>query len=338
MPTAVILNDTRRGAHPGCTLVMRQLLEGCRTAGITVASAIPPGRLFAARYRRALPGCDLVIINGEGTMHHDSPGAAALAAAGNYAHQRGLPVVLINTVWEGNTTANQLLSRCSLISARESISAEEIRSAGCFASIVPDLVLSLPPDELFSQPADRTKTIVVMDDVRSDVALVLARYAASRGLRFCPMQHRPPLRSPRALMQWFRLFTAGRFARQFTASRVSDLTDVPLIITGRFHGVCLAILARIPFIAVSSNTHKIEGLLADAQLGTCARLLTDEELLPSPSGCIDKAVEQIRNCSTAELQSYRESCRKYSESARRSAAELFREIAAIGRGWNGERA
>jgi hypothetical protein len=45
-----------------------------------------------------------------------------------------------------------------------------------------------------------------------------------------------------------------------------QISGSSLIVTGRFHMVCLAMLARTPFIAVGGNTHKIEGLLADAGL------------------------------------------------------------------------
>jgi hypothetical protein len=39
-----------------------------------------------------------------------------------------------------------------------------------------------------------------------------------------------------------------------------------LIVTGRFHMVCMALLARTPFVALGGNTHKIEGMLGDAGL------------------------------------------------------------------------
>jgi polysaccharide pyruvyl transferase WcaK-like protein len=54
-----------------------------------------------------------------------------------------------------------------------------------------------------------------------------------------------------------------------------------LIVTGRFHMVCLAMLARTPFIALEGNTHKIEGVLADANLSNrfCSALPDGLDLL-----------------------------------------------------------
>lgn len=42
---------------------------------------------------------------------------------------------------------------------------------------------------------------------------------------------------------------------------VTDLRTARLIVTGRHHGVCLAALAGVPFVALPSNTWKVEGLL-----------------------------------------------------------------------------
>jgi polysaccharide pyruvyl transferase WcaK-like protein len=44
------------------------------------------------------------------------------------------------------------------------------------------------------------------------------------------------------------------------------ISNASLIVTGRFHMVCLAMLARTPFIALPGNTYKIEGMLTDAGL------------------------------------------------------------------------
>lgn len=109
--------------------------------------------IFITHIKWQIPRCDLVIINGEGTMHHDRPGAIALTKAGPFAHHMGAPVVLINTVWEDNVRANKLLPCCSLVFARESHSVMAILKSGFYAGIVPDLVLTCCSDHLFQNPA-----------------------------------------------------------------------------------------------------------------------------------------------------------------------------------------
>jgi Polysaccharide pyruvyl transferase len=44
------------------------------------------------------------------------------------------------------------------------------------------------------------------------------------------------------------------------------ISSTNLIVTGRFHLLCMAMLARTPFLALSGNTHKVEGMLEDAGL------------------------------------------------------------------------
>ena len=48
------------------------------------------------------------------------------------------------------------------------------------------------------------------------------------------------------------------------------LKSLELYVTGRFHGVCLAAMIGVPFLALSSNSHKIEGILKDMD---CSKLL-----------------------------------------------------------------
>jgi polysaccharide pyruvyl transferase WcaK-like protein len=51
--------------------------------------------------------------------------------------------------------------------------------------------------------------------------------------------------------------------------------SLDLLITGRFHGVCLSVLANTPFLAYESNSHKIRGILKD--MGCEKLLITKRE-------------------------------------------------------------
>jgi hypothetical protein len=133
------------------------------------------------------------------------------------------------------------------------------------------------------------KGILITDSSSVETSMQLHQfYARTNGAQFAN------LFKPTSAAQKLRMLTAavvGRFApkrwswewrsrlkrrpqRPFDATStrydVDDLcrriSSSSLIITGRFHVVCLAMLARTPFIAVAGNTHKIEGLLADAGL------------------------------------------------------------------------
>ena len=76
---------------------------------------------------------------------------------------------------------------------------------------------------------------------RTDVAAVLRTYAEDQQARSLP------LRGSETMQTWSGLPETIRHSRA--------------LITGRHHGVCLAIVARVPFVALGSNTYKIEGML-----------------------------------------------------------------------------
>jgi hypothetical protein len=327
---ALILNDTRSGNHLGCIIVMQQLEALCREAGIEVAAMLRLGRHFQAEVEQALPGCDVVIINGEGTMHHDAPGAMAIARAGRFAAERGVPVALLNTVWQGNHAANALLAHCRWISARESVSQQAIAEAGHPARVVPDLTLSADPAQLFGgAEAGPGAGLVVTDDVRLEPSLTLAHFARARNLPYYPMAGRPSLRSQRGWAKLLRLGLASGGARQFCLDNVGAIARAAFVVTGRFHGICLAILARRPFVAFASNTHKIEGLLSDAGLGPGGQLFDDPPADPAARDAfVDAAVQQVQRAVADPVRraDYEAACARYAQRARRQALGLLAEL------------
>jgi hypothetical protein len=56
------------------------------------------------------------------------------------------------------------------------------------------------------------------------------------------------------------------------------LARAELTVTGRFHGACLAMAAGTPFVALASNSWKIEALIEDAGLERWR--LAEPEALP----------------------------------------------------------
>jgi polysaccharide pyruvyl transferase WcaK-like protein len=328
---ALILNDTRNGNHLGCIIVMEQLEALCREAGLHVNAMLRFVRHFEKQVAHELGQCDVVIINGEGTMHHDAAGAMALMRAGAMAASRKVPIALINTVWQDNQLANPLLAQCRWVSARESFSQTAIAHAGTIAELVPDLTLTADPAQLFqSDLSTATGGIVVLDDVRLPLSLALAHYARARGLPYFPMGARPSLRTQHGWLKMIRLGLASGWARQFHRCQIGAIASATVVVTGRFHGICLAILAGRPFVAFTSNTHKIEGLLRDADLGQGGRLFDDPPTDPvARDNFIDEAVRKVlaHQADPAQRAAYQAACARYTQRARQSATDLLGRIA-----------
>jgi polysaccharide pyruvyl transferase WcaK-like protein len=306
---------------------MRNLISLCTDHKLRVTSALAIGPHFDDQLRDALPDCDVVLINGEGTMHHDRLGAMALTRAGLLARQIGKPVALLNTVWESNRAANALLSCVSTIYAREPRSAAEIAQVASPVLVVPDLSLADASSAAFDATAKRRGGVLVLDDVRLKACLLLAAYAKARKYTFRCMDF--PSWKTTHWREQTRLCLARIGQWPVRLHRAQGIHDADVVVTGRFHGVCLAILAGTPFVALSSNTHKIEGLLDDARLGAGGLLLTDDLLASDPFGKLDAAVSALQALRRdgAAFDLYQQACHVYLERAHVDQNAMFARLA-----------
>jgi hypothetical protein len=125
-----LVNDAS-AQHIGCALVTKTIKEEIAKRGelVQVIKVNEDWRLKKI-------DADLVIVNGEGTIHHDAPqGHLLLSIANKY------PAVLINAVYQ-NVIPNPALKEFKLISCRESYSAGLVEQHGATARVVPDLMLN----------------------------------------------------------------------------------------------------------------------------------------------------------------------------------------------------
>lgn len=100
---------------------------------------------------------------------------------------------------------------------------------------------------------------------------------------------------------------------------VDDLRKASLIVSGRFHGITLALRLRIPFIAIPSNSHKIEALLASVRM--------KHRLAPN----IDAAGKKLKRpemivFSRDELKAIDEICAIASTGASKMFADIAAEV------------
>jgi len=282
MRPVIVLNDTRADQHFGCTAVMRALEAGLGNAGLQVALSLGTHVDWRrdARFARAIASASLIVVNGEGTLHHDRPAGLRLLEVAAHARTAGVPSALINAGWQANGEAYASAVRSfDLVSARDSHSAAELRATGVECRVVPDLSLCTANPDTSARSG-----IGVTDSVDRDVALSLSRLRSTlkattvsiherpRGFRAAWRFHRDIL-DKRDLVQplgaWRRL--AAR-REQFAASGeslegfVGGLADLALVVSGRFHACTLALVAGTPFLGAGTNSHKISALVEDAGL------------------------------------------------------------------------
>lgn len=88
----------------------------------------------------AIEAADAVIVNGEGSIHHNGPIAADLACLAPYSRSLGKPCYLINSLVQANGPAIMAdLSAFSSIWTRDRRSADELRKHGIASEVCCDL-------------------------------------------------------------------------------------------------------------------------------------------------------------------------------------------------------
>lgn len=280
--TAVLINDTTIDRHHGCRLVVSHIHRLASHAGITITKTTPAH--FDWRndpsFRSSFSSADIVLVNGEGTIHHSAMSAEPLLAAAKHASTHNIPSALINSSWHSNCkTFSQMAKQFTLVAARESASANELNQIGVTCDNLPDLSI------LTKSPRTEHRTgIGYSDCVLRKTTIELARVGwnfnakplnilynrrSLRCIRGSVLRHKTKQGEP-AL---FNHIESLRFAFDMAISQYSrtekflrNLSSFKLVITGRFHIMMLCMALRVPFIVVASNTQKNEAALADAGL------------------------------------------------------------------------
>lgn len=296
MLQAILFNDTSYDDHHGCQLVVRQIRALAQEADIHIAHASPVRHDWTKdRFLLdQIAATDLCIVNGEGTMHDDAPAAIMLGRLARHCSQLGIPCVLINSVWQNNRQLNEFAKDFSQIYVRDHLSRAELDQSGLAAEVVPDLTLTFRP-EINGVP--RHGLIVngsVLKPVQQDLWRTLTELPADMDIRYLSIRTIPPLRFGNERRYFFKSLKANskmlrhklssrlgrpdgstskglgrlrwRYSVQSTEAFLSTLNAAEGVVTGRFHMVTLCMITGTPFLALGSNTHKIEGLLKQAGL------------------------------------------------------------------------
>lgn len=148
-PKIALINDTSTfNNHFGCQLVGQTMREQFARVGLELTLTLGLRFKLNSEIEKKLAAADLVIINGEGSIHH-SRNIDLLQLAKKY------PCVLINTAYDQNPHCEALHSFL-YISTRESLSAKEITKVREQCEVVPDAIFasSLLNSLLFPSPVD----------------------------------------------------------------------------------------------------------------------------------------------------------------------------------------
>lgn len=260
---AIIVNHTiwlpGNAQHLGCAIVSQQIEKELYDRGIAVTGWINSLEgLSQVIQKDPSLDFDAVVINGEGTLHHGRPRAFEILLIGKILAERGKSVYLVNSIWEENPDHfAELIENYSLVSVRDKASAGRLTSKGIHAIYAPDLSWVY---EISAEEARPSREVIgVQDCVVKDRARLLAAFARTKQAQFHVMgrfyyevqqeliEGSDPLRFPKIL-------------------EPGDFRSANAWVTGRYHGLILALRHRQIAVSVASNTSKISQLLQELDL------------------------------------------------------------------------
>ena len=226
----IIFNDTSN-YHNGCKKVMEYLHKDVQSCGHQILASVKGNKDKIDEVQHYFLEADAVIINGEGTMHHDRPVPHQLLQILRNAKQLGKKTALINTVWQSMTLDDEMkdVLRDTYISVREVMSAQELQKDDIDADVNLDLSYF---NDVPEKSAPQRELVV--------------------GKFFAQQDYRPEN------VPYLDIF------KQDWDTVVNVLRHTDWFITGRHHELYASCKARCYFATLDGNTHKNVGLMKTA--------------------------------------------------------------------------
>ena len=235
----VLANDTRgsvTGEHWGSWLTTSNLEELLVDAGMNVLERLPLGKLQpVAEVWERIERADLLVINGEGSVHSGTDMAIALLKALRNAHDRGIPVWIVNHACWNCDKWMPLYDYADFVAVRDIASAGYLAQFGIAAELAADCSFLSAP----AQAAPQNRLLVCSGLLAPKKELV-ARWATELGCisvvwcnDFYPRFHAGEAVKSGSARESFRLFAASRF-----------------VISSSYHGCIFAAIHGVPFLPI----------------------------------------------------------------------------------------
>lgn len=234
----LFVNDTSQfhcGSWAACEVIVSELVRG----GHEIIAEQSKSQLDM----QGLETADAVLVNGEGTLHDDTPRTIRILQLLELAQRAGKPTAICNASWfRMGGRYDHVLRKLERFDVRESLSRDALRQChGVEAGLYLDASYFHPATPDLSR---HTRKRVRMTDLYWPELRGFARPTGGQ-------------------LSKFDFLAMEGLSWQAMLDHVGA-SDV--LLTGRHHGVYAACRARVPFVALSGNTPKIEGLASWAGL------------------------------------------------------------------------
>lgn len=195
--------------------------------------------------RKLIDECDLVVVNAEGSIHHNSPWGIIILRVLEYAQQKGKKTYLLNALYEKmHSRFDHIISKCDVVMARELYSAQALRQLNRDTELFPDFCVLNP------------KEVEGIKGINGGIYKTQTHHAAV--YRNC--------------FQNLNYDTCSIGSKYSFDQYVATYKKMDILLTGQHHAVYAAVLAGTPFIPTFGNSHKIESFLdwMDIPVMVCA--------------------------------------------------------------------
>lgn len=278
----VLLNDSSSDHHYGCSRVVSNLKILIQQSGGEIIHSLKISEpIDNPKTRAALSKADIVIINGEGTFHH---GALRAQQMLQLVHEYSLDKYLVNATYDSNPNSfAEYLKTYKAISVRETKSQQTLIKYNISSTVLPDL--SFYSDSLFNE---HRSGYLYGDSVNEEVSWQILQYFRTKSNFSINQIHFYGKPLKQSIVYFFKSLRKKRaikynirrafYQKHQTSPEAyhQSIARSEGIVTGRYHAVCFAVNSQTPFLAVSSNSHKIEGLLED--IGLKGRIIAQEKI------------------------------------------------------------
>jgi polysaccharide pyruvyl transferase WcaK-like protein len=284
---ALLVNDASLAGHHGSALVTARLVAIAARHGIELVAGWDWPAVEALG--DALSSFDLVVVNGEGSIHDDAKSAHRIAAIADQCFARSLPAYLVNASISGLGKAIlSSIGRFRLLHVRDTTSQAYLQANGIESRVVHDATLTWADG-----PVWRGGGPVLVTDASEEgkTKRLIGIQRSLPGSRMISLRTKPPqptrgstrrqwqyrikslLSAPMPLSAW-----SLRYARSIEGLDrfAAVLATSGGVLAGRYHAVCLALRLGVPFLAIDGNTSKTRDLLAD--VGLTDRLVSLDRL------------------------------------------------------------
>jgi len=299
MKLVALINNTVNQMHHGCEVVVHQIEVMLLDRGVSVAVSVMEGQHWrdSPEFMKCLSKIDGIIVNGEGTIHHNRKAGRHLVEISQLAKDKGLPCFLINTTYQENSEEyRSYLEKFDRIYVRESESSKELQRIGIHSKVIPDMTLSYRFRKPEEGSSEQRFGIGVTDSSMVSTAEALYNLSVREGFSFLPV-----LRSYKDnwRFRWLELVRRVKFGlmlqmrrvlpsnsylqvrNNYVKHNVNDylvaLAKCEGIVSGRFHSDCFCLLTETPFLAIDGNSHKVSSMLKDVGLSP-ERIIVQAEI------------------------------------------------------------